>query len=58
MSNLIISVEEAREILGESAQSMSDNQIEDTIVLLDIIAKEALKQAKVKRKMAERGDIV
>lgn len=57
MSKPIISVEEAREIIGESAQSMSDQQVEDLVVLLDIIAKEALKTSKNKRSYSQNTDI-
>jgi hypothetical protein len=46
MDNLIISVEEAREILGKEAHSYTDQQIIKLIMLLDEMAKLALQRAK------------
>lgn len=46
MTDFIISVKEAREILGEDAEKMTDEEIERTIILLNQIAKEALKMAR------------
>jgi hypothetical protein len=43
----IISVEEARKILGKDANGMSDKQIADAIETLDILAKDALETARV-----------
>ncbi|HXR50143.1 MAG TPA: hypothetical protein VN778_03910 [Verrucomicrobiae bacterium] len=40
--SLIISVEEAREILGSNADSMSDDEIINVIQTLDVLAVEAL----------------
>lgn len=42
----IMSVEEAREILGDNAAGMTDEQIIETINTLDLIAKDALNKAK------------
>ncbi len=44
----MISVEEAREILGSSALGMTDEDIFDVIETLDLMAKESLKKAKEK----------
>ncbi|HTE57193.1 MAG TPA: hypothetical protein VK694_00460 [Verrucomicrobiae bacterium] len=46
-NNLIISIEEAREILGSDAQGMSDEEITQVISTLDILAKDALELAKL-----------
>ncbi len=43
--SLIISVQEARELLGNEADGMTDEQIERLIEELDAIAKYSLKQA-------------
>ena len=44
MSNgLIITVKEARKILGKKAEGMSDEEVEFVIVTLDLMAKDALK---------------
>jgi hypothetical protein len=48
--DLIISVEEAREILGSEAEKMTDEQLIDLIQTLDVLAVEALRQAREKRK--------
>jgi len=42
----IVSVEEAREILGSSALGMTDEDIIEVIETLDLMAKESLKKAK------------
>lgn len=42
----IISVEEAREILGDVASRMSDEELTETIKTLDLLAKDALEQAR------------
>lgn len=42
----IISISEAREILGEVAVGMTDEDIEETINTLDLLAKDALKLAR------------
>jgi hypothetical protein len=44
--SLIISVEEAREILGSSADSMSDDDIINVIETLDVLAVEALRKSR------------
>lgn len=46
--NLIVSVSEARKLLGESAKSLADEEIERMIILLDIIAKESIEQSRSK----------
>jgi len=46
MKNPIISVKEARKILGKDADGMSDEQIEETIQTLDTLAGHALELAK------------
>lgn len=48
MSKPIISVKEARKILGNVADKMSDEELLETIGTLDLLAKDALKQAKHK----------
>lgn len=45
----MMSVKEARKVFGETAESMSDEQIENTIETLDLLATQALKQAKEER---------
>ena len=45
---LIISVKEARKILGESYEHMSDEEIERLIIDLDAIAVYALREAREK----------
>lgn len=47
---LVVSVAEAREILGELAKDMSDEEITDLILNLDAIAVAALRDAMQKRK--------
>lgn len=44
--NLIISVEEAREILGSNSDSMSDNEIVNVIQTRDALAVEALRNSR------------
>lgn len=46
---MIVSIKEAREILGESATGMSDQEIEKLVEDLDFIAIHALKDAREKR---------
>lgn len=43
-----MSVEEARKILGKNADSMTDREIQDVVETLDLVAKDALRQAKEK----------
>jgi len=45
----IISVEEARELLGNDGNNMSDEQIAELIETLDLIAVQALKDAREQR---------
>ncbi len=40
---MIMSVEEAREILGEEADAMSDEQIQGTIVIFHDLAREIIR---------------
>lgn len=47
----IISVKEARKILGKDANGMSDEDIESVVQTLDLLAKDALQKAKVKIRM-------
>lgn len=49
MAKPIISVKEARKILGKDAEKMTDQQIEDTIETLDLLATQAFKQAEEER---------
>jgi hypothetical protein len=49
-ANPIISVEEARKILGDKHQQMTDEEVLQIIGTLDLIAKDALARAKVNRK--------
>lgn len=46
---LVISVERAREILGNEAQNMTDGEIEKLILDLDFFAKAALDMARKER---------
>jgi Ca2+-binding EF-hand superfamily protein len=48
MTGLIISVAEARELLGKAGKNMTDEEIEDLIVNLDVIAKHSLEMARNK----------
>lgn len=50
--NLVISVEEARELLGDDAKIMSDDEVEKLISDLDIMARYALKEARQTREEA------
>lgn len=47
----IISVKEARKILGEDAEDMTDREISEAIKTLDLLAKDALQEAKRKIRM-------
>jgi len=47
----VMSVEEARKLLGEEANEMTDDQIERLIDDLDILARYALKLARQKVRM-------
>lgn len=40
---MIISIEEARKILGKEGANMTDEQISDTILALDAIARETIR---------------
>jgi vacuolar-type H+-ATPase subunit H len=42
----IISVKEARKILGKDAETMADREIEEVVNTLDLLAKDALQEAK------------
>lgn len=44
--NPIISIKEARKLLGKDAVCMTDAQIEDVISTLDLLAKDSLEQAR------------
>jgi hypothetical protein len=48
---LIVTVEEARTILGSDASSMTDEEITEVISSLDIMAKDALETAQAKLRM-------
>lgn len=48
MKKLIISVEEAREILGEEADDMTNQEIEEIVKTLSMIAKDAVNVSKEK----------
>lgn len=50
--DLIISVQEARELLGDEANKMADDEVENLIRDLDVMARYALKEA---RKMREEA---
>jgi len=43
-----ITVKEARKILGKDADGMSDSEIEETLITLNLLAKDALKLSKEK----------
>lgn len=47
--NLIITIQEARDILGKTAETMTDEQVEGTVRNLDGIAKAALEDARKKK---------
>lgn len=46
MNEPVISVSEARKILGKDAEGMSDAEIADVIGTLDLLAKDALETAR------------
>ncbi len=50
-NQLPVSVEEARNILGDDALSMSDEEIIEVISTLDILAKDALDTARTNLRM-------
>lgn len=52
----IISVKEARKILGKDAESMTDREIEELIGTLDLLAKDALQEAK--RRISMKKDAI
>jgi 5-bromo-4-chloroindolyl phosphate hydrolysis protein len=45
MSDLIITVKEARKLLGKDYEQMTDEQIEELIIQLDEIARLSLRQS-------------
>lgn len=51
MNKPIISVNEARKILGKDAVGMTDDEIANVIETLDILAKDALQEAQRKIRM-------
>jgi hypothetical protein len=51
VTELIISVTEARELLGTAGKNMIDEEIEDLIINLDVIAKHSLEMARNKLHM-------
>jgi hypothetical protein len=59
---LIVSVKEARKILGSDAVGMSDKEIIEVISTLDVIAKDTLetarKQMKMKRDAADLAQLI
>ena len=44
----IVSIEEARDILGEDAEALTDQQIAEVIGTLDLLAKDTLQKAREK----------
>lgn len=46
---MIISIKEARKLLGNKANNMTNEQIEELVETLDVIAVQALKDAREKR---------
>ncbi len=46
MTESVISIKEARKILGITAENMTDEEIESTVVTLDLLAIQALKLSK------------
>lgn len=46
MAKLVLSVSEARKILGKKSEGMSDEEIEFVVETLDLMAKDALKLSK------------
>ncbi len=49
MADEVMSVAEARTILGKTAEKMTDDEVADTVRNLDEIAKAALEDARKKR---------
>lgn len=45
-SRLIVSVKEARELLGKDAEGMTNDEVQFVIETLDLMAKDALKLSK------------
>jgi hypothetical protein len=62
MAELIISVKEARELLGKAGQDMTEEEIEDLIINLDVIAKHSLEMARkklhIKRDARELAELI
>ncbi len=62
MAGFIISVGEAREILGKAGQNMTDEEIEDVIINLDVIAKNSLEMTRekllMKRDATELAELI
>jgi len=52
--DLIVSVSKARDILGESAKNMNDNEIINIIQVLDMLGTEAIKAAEERRKDGDK----
>lgn len=46
MGKMIISIKEARKILGKTAEKLSDNEVEKLILDLDFVARNAIEQFK------------
>ena len=46
--SLVVSVKEARRLLGNSAKNLTDEEIERMIILLDVIAQESIRQSRSK----------
>lgn len=46
--DLIVSIKEARKLLGKDANGMTDDEIIHVITTLDLLAKDALQEAKIK----------
>jgi hypothetical protein len=55
---MIITVSEARKILGKSSKNMSDDEIIDVISTLDIIAKDSLEKLRIKRDANELASLI
>ena len=51
MSEPVVSVKEARSLLGEDVVGMSDDEIIEIINTLDLLAKDALQEAKRRASM-------
>lgn len=45
----IMTVREARGLLGKRARTMTDEEVENTVATLTVIAREALQQAQLRR---------